>query len=396
MQKILFIILIITVITGQITRFGSLGVATDFVLIGILGIYFLNKIIRKEEIPFAPILVWLFIFIFYLLASLLFNMSFIISSSGEIGAFLYWLRLFSYLTFIIPVIDFLDKNREKGLIWIWNSFFYTGVILSILGFLQLILFPDFSFMAQYGWDPHQGRLLSTWYDPNFLGGFLGLSLLVVLSRVLVSLKDEDWKKNKKQIIFWLSGSAIIFIALFLTYSRSALLAFVIGMSVLTLFYSKKTLIIMMILMSIGISSNSRLQERVMGIITVDVTASLRIQNWLDTIQDIEKKPILGIGYNTIKYQTIKESSLNSASGRDSSLLTLWLTGGIIGLGIFISMIFSKILDWIQKFLETKLKIEKAMTLASISGIALILVHSMFVNSIFFPHILLFIIFLFAI
>ena len=64
MQKILFIILIITVITGQITRFGSLGVATDFVLIGILGIYFLNKIIRKEEIPFAPILVWLFIFIF--------------------------------------------------------------------------------------------------------------------------------------------------------------------------------------------------------------------------------------------------------------------------------------------------------------------------------------------
>lgn len=396
MQKILFIILIISVITGQITRIGNLGVATDFVLIGILGIYFWDKIIRKEKIPFSPILVWLFIFIFYLLASLLFNLSFITSSSGELGAFLYWLRLLAYLTFIIPVIGFLDKNREKGLIWIWNSFFYTGVILSILGFLQLILFPDFSFMAQYGWDPHQGRLLSTWYDPNFLGGFLGLSLLVVLARVLVYLKEESLLKNQRQIIFWLSGSSIIFIALFLTYSRSALLAFVIGMSVLTLFYSKKTLIIMMILMSLGIVSNSRLQERVMGIITVDVTASLRIQNWLETIQDIEKNPVLGIGYNTIKYQTIKESSLNSASGRDSSLLTLWLTGGIIGLGIFISMIFSKILDWVQKFLETKLKIEKAMTLASISGMALILVHSMFVNSIFFPHILLFIIFLFAI
>jgi len=396
MQKFLFIILILTVITGQITRIGNLGVATDFVLIGILGIYFLDKIIKKENFPFAPIVVWLFIFIVYLLASLLFNLSSITLAGGEIGSFLYWVRLLAYLTFILPVLDFLQKNREEGLIWIWNSFFYTGTILSILGFIQLILLPDFSFMAKYGWDPHQGRLLSTWYDPNFLGGFLGLSLLIVLSRVLVVLKQDDWKKNKKQIFIWLAGSSAIFIALFLTYSRSALLAFVIGMSVLTLFYSKKTLIVMMILMSLAVASNARLQERVMGIITVDVTASLRIQNWLETIEDIEKKPILGIGYNTIKYQTIKESSLNSASGRDSSFLTLWLTGGIIGLGIFVSMLFSKVLDWIQKFIQTKLSIEKAMTLASISGLALILVHSMFVNSIFFPHILLFIIFLFAI
>jgi O-antigen ligase len=271
--------------------------------------------------------------------------------------------------------------------------FVSSVILSILGFLQLILFPDFSFMAQYGWDPHQGRLLSTWYDPNFLGGFLGLAGVVILSRVLVFLRENKFWNNKNIILLssWIIGLVIVFGALMLTYSRSALLAFLIGVTVVTILVSRKTFVIVMIILSIVVMSNPRLQARIQGAIQIDVTASLRIQSWRETLDDIDRNPIWGVGYNTIKYQTIVPSELNSASGRDSSLLTLWLTGGIIGLGLFILIIVNSILRAKKKLSRSGL--ERVWGVSIIAGWSLILVHSMFVNSIFFPHILIFLLFL---
>jgi O-antigen ligase len=248
-------------------------------------------------------------------------------------------------------------------------------------------------MAQYGWDPHQGRLLSTWYDPNFLGGFLGLAAVIILSRVLVFLRENKLWDNKNIILLscWITGLLIVFGALMLTYSRSALLAFLIGVTIVTILISRRTFILVLIILSLIIVSNPRLQTRIQGAIQVDVTASLRIQSWLDTLDDIERNPIWGIGYNTIKYQTVLPSELNSASGRDSSLLTLWLTGGIIGLALFLLIIVNSLLRAWQKI--SKPGLERVWGVSIIAGLTLILVHSMFVNSIFFPHILIFILFL---
>ena len=128
------------------------------------------------------------------------------------------------MSLLLPLIDYRSQNPERVDNQVWYMVFVSSVILSILGFVQLILFPDFSFMSQYGWDPHQGRLLSTWYDPNFLGGFLGLSGVVILSRVLVFLKENKFWNNKNIILLssWIIGLVIVFGALMLTYSRSAL------------------------------------------------------------------------------------------------------------------------------------------------------------------------------
>jgi O-antigen ligase len=300
--------------------------------------------------------------------------------------------LAAYMSLLLPLVDYRSQEPERVDNQLWYMVFVTSVILSILGFVQLILFPDFSFMAQYGWDPHQGRLLSTWYDPNFLGGFLGLAAVIILSRILVFLKENKaWQRQNIILLSsWIIGLGVVFGALMLTYSRSALLAFLIGVTIVTILISRKTFFLVIIILSIIVISNPRLQSRIQGAIQVDVTASLRIQSWLETLDDIDKNPIWGIGYNTIKYQTIVPSELNSASGRDSSLLTLWLTGGIIGLGLFIIIIFNSIIKAWQKVSRSGL--ERVWGVATIAGWALILVHSMFVNSIFFPHILIFLLF----
>jgi len=385
-------VLIISVITGQITRIGDFGVLTDFLIPVYLGFWWFTRD-KHKSIPYSSTVFLVVIWLFYLLGNLLINLNFIPAVGGELGSILYWVRLAAYMSLLLPLIDYRSQNPERVDNQLWYMVFISGVILSILGFVQLILFPDFSFMAQYGWDPHQGRLLSTWYDPNFLGGFLGLAAVIILSRILVFLRENKVWREKNIILLssWIIGLGIVVGALMLTYSRSALLAFLIGVTIVTILISRRTFVLVMIILSLIVISNPRLQTRIQGAIQVDVTASLRIQSWLQTLDDIDKNPIWGIGYNTIKYQTIVPSELNSASGRDSSLLTLWLTGGIIGLGLFIIIIFNSIIKAWQKL--SKSSLERTWGVAIIGGWALILVHSMFVNSIFFPHILIFILFL---
>lgn len=383
--------LIASVITGQITRIGDLGVLTDILIPLYLGYWFFTRD-KKRSLPFASSILLVSIWLIYLLGNLLININFIPAIGGELGSILYWVRLAAYMSLLFPLIDYRSQDPEIVDNQLWYMVFISAVTLSILGFIQLILFPDFSFMAQYGWDPHQGRLLSTWYDPNFLGGFLGLSAIIILSRILVFLEEnKSWDyKNKILLSSWMIGLGTVFIALMLTYSRSALLAFLIGVTIVTLLVSRRTFVLVLIILSLIVISNPRLQTRIQGAIQVDVTASLRIQSWLDTLDDIERNPIWGIGYNTVKYQTTVPSELNSASGRDSSLLTLWLTGGIIGLGVFILIILDSLLKSWHKV--SKSGLERVWGVSITAGWALILVHSMFVNSIFFPHILIFILF----
>ncbi|MGA1047546.1 MAG: hypothetical protein ACO3UU_06025, partial [Minisyncoccia bacterium] len=176
-------VLIASVVTGQITRIGDLGVLTDILIPLYLVFWFFTRD-KKRRLPFSSSILLVLIWLIYLLGNLFININFLPAVGGEVGSILYWVRLAAYMSLLFPLIDYRSQDPERVDNQLWYMVFISAIILSILGFIQLILFPDFSFMAQYGWDPHQGRLLSTWYDPNFLGGFLGLAAIIILSRVL--------------------------------------------------------------------------------------------------------------------------------------------------------------------------------------------------------------------
>jgi len=48
---------------------------------------------------------------------------------------------------------------------------------------SLKFFPSFKDlrMNELGWDPHEGRLLSTWFDPNYVGIYFGVGATLALS-----------------------------------------------------------------------------------------------------------------------------------------------------------------------------------------------------------------------
>ncbi len=104
----------------------------------------------------------------------------------------YWIRTGSYLLLLPALLCMVyDQASFQAL---RRSFIVTTLCLVGLGAAQLLLWPRLAalpallvFTTSGGWDPHEGRLVSTWLDPNFIGAFLSIALVSVLALWHLSL-----------------------------------------------------------------------------------------------------------------------------------------------------------------------------------------------------------------
>ena len=276
-------------------------------------------------------------------------------------SFLYTVRffIFIFLGWLIYCGAFPDlaKNIHRILIT-------SGVLLSTLGIFQLLLLPDLGFLTLYGWDPHYFRTVSTFLDPNFLGSFLVLTLLLLKNKYLF---------------------ALIFLALMTTFSRGAYLAFLL--SFLTLSYLNKSikLGIVTIMLFLGLLTGFFTYQQLVAAprgVDRSKSAEFRQNSWQQGWQLFQTHPILGVGFNAYKhalkaYNFGDEQFLKShgASTNDSSLLYVAATTGTAGLICFSFLLFS-----LAKTSPT--------TFAGLLGV---LAQSFFANTLFYPPLLLWLI-----
>lgn len=276
----------------------------------------------------------------------------------------------------------LPKKEQKIL---WTALLCLTSLLAIAGFIQLKLVPDFTAYEVLGWDPHQNRLLSTWFDPNFIGGFFAFMLTLMAGQAL----------NKPKLLKGPLSLAILVsaIALTLTYSRSSWLAALIGLTLLALFKNKKLLLAFIPLALLALLIPS-IQDRALSLVQSalalfsdnytlpDASARLRLESWSEGWQLFLQKPLLGHGYNAYKDAAVTlgtqiDPGSHAATGSDSSLLTVLATTGILGALAFLSMHFKLIqLAWHQR--------SHALPSAFLAALAGLAVHSIFVNSLLFP------------
>lgn len=225
---------------------------------------------------------------------------------------------------------------------------YLCLALAILGLLQYLVIPDTRFLASLNWDDHYYRLISTVFDPNYLG------LIFVLGLILFNL----------QIL----PSLILLIALLLTYSRSSYLSLAAVIFFLVVFKKKfKYLWLILIFALLPVlprpGGEGVKLERVFSI-------NQRLANYREGLQLIKVSPVFGLGFNTLRYYR-QDFVSHAASGLDSSLLFVLATTGVIGLLAY--------LNWVKNLWQTSL-------LVKLSLVA-ILVHSLFQNSLFYPLIM---------
>lgn len=372
-MDILSWILTFALSSGQLIRVPYLsgGITALDIIVFLLSVIGLLKLRFKFKKP--AFLIPALIFILIALLSL-FLTPLRLTKAEYLTAFSYTGRFFIYLLFPSLIFSGAFPKIQKNLGKILT---FAGIILAVLGLLQLIFFPDLRFLTVAGWDPHYFRTVSTFFDPNFAGAFFVLALILLMS-----------DKNRATPLFF----AILYFALLTTFSRSSYAMFLIsGLTFSFIKKSKKYALITLILFTFllfGFQIYNRLVAEPRNI-SREASASSRLGTWQQGFAIFGKNPVLGVGFNAYRY-AVREYKLGDAeflkshgsSSNDSSLLFVASTTGIIGLLAFLYFLFS--IGGCAK---------RQILLPAVLGLA---AHSFFSNSLFFPPILGWLIFMSAV
>jgi len=370
----LFILSVASLSLGQLALFSSdRGVPIYFfdlvvavyALFGL--IYFL--VTKKFEIP-VPLSVFL-LFTAIAAFSLLFRLT-TLSSEEFTGSAFYLVRWFFYLIAAGVTYNAVKQNHFT-LNFVFNVFSFSALFIAIAGFVQLLVLPDFTTLdPNLGWDPHKNRLASTFFDPNFTGGYLAL----IIGMNLVRSFAQNAKIGLLKAFFFI---IIPLIALFLTFSRSSWGMLSVIVLVLGALKPKARwlLVVAALFAFLTYFAVPRVQTRLAGTTDPADSAAFRLTSWGNAWEIAKDNLLLGVGFNSFRfaqrdYGFFEAGTLggNAGAGSDSSFLLILATTGIFGVIVFVLSFF-----W---------KIPKLTLVPLIFGLFL---HSQFVNSVFYPQIL---------
>ncbi len=376
--KGLFILLLFLIPLGEVVRIDlgnnialkPIDLVVSFIVIA--------WIIAKPKVKMFP---EFFIFMGTLLLSLLFNLKNLQSQQLLVSA-LYLIRWILYIQILFVVLSFTSKFK-KTLILIMSL---IGGSIILLGYIQYFYYSNLKNLYYLGWDEHMYRMFSTILDPNYAGAFFVLYFIFILGFL-----TDYLNKKKFKIALMLSFPLFIsLIAVYLTYSRSAILMlFASSITLLVLRKQLKLLIILFIISAImfAIFSKNFYIENT-NLLRI-ASSEARIDSAKNAIEIIKNNPILGVGFNSYRYAQIRygfrqqTETINSHAdaGTDNSFLFVLATTGIIGFIAY--MLFWKRL--VRIAFNNRTSTVGIITLSSVAGL---FVNSLFINSLFFPLIML--------
>lgn len=404
MQKFFWLCLLL-LIPGLLARVGIGGsgvLATDLLVPLFAFLWVGKKIIFGEKFPRCDWMGAGFTFVVVAVMTWLVG-AWNLDISAKILSFSYIVRIITMLIIGWAAVEFFNEDSLKNSKlqttdyklqtskdFFFKRFFWISAVVVALGFIQFILIPDIStYSTEGGWDPHTGRLLGTWLDPNYLAGFLGF-LLPVIAGV--------WYRKRNFWLLLLGGAALV--ALFLTFSRSGYLAAALGLGLFFFLRDWKIILLAIFVAVLGLSASERAQQRVgelagtmssillQDTAEIDPTAKLRIQNWIKSFDLWKKYPATGIGYNTYRWRAAEEGvvdeSFFSAGAADGTHLTVLVTTGLVGILAYLWFLGTLFWQPIRRWWKSKDERQLGFAMGFLS----LVIHSVFVNSLFFPLIFL--------
>jgi len=392
-NKWLLIMILMSILPGMLGRYtteprGGTAILLTDVLVGLfVGIWILRKIITHEKIAShilfkALSIFWIVLLLSFIQGLIIIHFTGNIELQEVIKALLYLLRYLFYIPIGIMTYETIhhEKDIHKWMLIFSHIFFW--VIVG--GFFQLIFFPDFfEFFVKYGWDPHKNRLLGSFFDPNFIGAFLSMNILLFLSIVIHDSKNRWWYS----ILIGLG-----FIAMGLTLSRSAYLAFLCGFVFLTFFRARFLLISGIIGISMIVIATPTIFQRISQGVSVDTSSQKHIESWHTASKLMTAYPILGVGYNHLStvqddLSLVDEWDVNNRGGFENSFLSVTVYSGIVGLLSFIVFWFLYFKYSIKNsFSKKNSKFIQGVSFGIASALVVSIVSSMLINTLFFTFI----------
>lgn len=275
---------------------------------------------------------------------------------AQLVGLMYLVRWLFYSTFFIAAIKLrLPKN----------TLLILGLCITILSLGQYFIFPDVRSLAATDWDLHFYRVVGTLLDPGFTGLILVFTLIFITTR-----------SPFNRLINLISWSTC-YLALALTYSRSSYLAFLVSMTYIAWKRkSAKFIAGILILFAVTVYLLPRASSGEGVKLERTNSINTRVINWLRALTIFQDHPILGVGFNTYRYaqneygyETGEKWLVSHAgAGADSSLLFIAATTGLVGLAAYTYYLYH--------------------LRSSIYYLIPLLIHSLFLNSLFYPAVML--------
>ncbi len=297
---------------------------------------------------------------------------------------LYLVRWFMYASLLFVSLDFSTGNVR-----LLRSFMLiAGILLVVVGYLQYIFYPALRNLYYLGWDEHLNRLFSTFLDPNFMGAFLvlfGFFLLFTLS----GCKKYLCLRNG----FLVLGLLGTFGAIVLTFSRSALLMLLVMAVCYLLLTQRKRyilailaagVILVLALLPFSHSENTNLFRI--------ASSEARLTSASTAVEVFLRNPVLGVGFDAYRYAQLQYGYISlsspfpshSGAGTDNSFLFVLATTGVVGAAAFVFMICRLLKSaWV-----TYRKKHSRIALLFVLSLIGVLFDSLFINSLFYPPIML--------
>jgi hypothetical protein len=282
-------------------------------------------------------------------------------------AIFYAVRLIIYLYFFIKVSIYVSnhkKFRETLPIYL----IVVGTCVGIFGLMQYLFIPDTRQLFVLGWDDHYYRLISTFLDPAFTGIILVLTILLTISYL-------------KKRVFMIVG--INMLALALTFSRASYLAGGIGIFLLsyTKFRNLRKIVLIMLCFSLLVLLLPKPAGEGVNLLRTK-SIFLKLGNYQDALILIKQFPLFGVGFNFIctargAILNQKEALSHSCSGIDNSILFIIATTGLVGGIHFVDLA-------LHTFRNTT---KKALGAIFILSSFVVVIHSLFTNTFFYPWVI---------
>lgn len=382
--KIIFSLLILSFPIAEIGRFQfSNGIAfsiNDAFLIVLVISWIGYHLFKKKKVNKNNLTKPILIFIGIALISLILNIPHL-SVINFLVSFLYLLRWTMYASLFFIVKEFDKKFRNK----IPYLLLFSGLLVVVSGYIQYFLYPSLKNLFYLGWDEHLYRMFSGFLDPNFAGCFFVLFFIFILGLIYDSFNKRLFLKS---YILGILG-VFVMIAVYLTYSRSALIMLILSVATFLFLIGKKKMIvfsIILFLLLIFITPKSFQTEGTNLFRTF--SSQQRIESSRLALKIFQSSPVFGVGFNAYRYAQNKFGLNNqiwqtthSGAGTDNSFLFVLATTGVIGLVSYLYLI-------LRIFTLAKINLKNnVFSLILFSSLLGLIFNSFFINSLFYVFIL---------